>query len=780
MIGKIVSHYKILEKLGQGGMGVVYKAQDTKLDRFVALKFLPPHFSVDEEEQKRFIQEAKAASALQHNNICTIHEINEANDSQLFICIDYYEGDTLKDKIAQGPLEKKEAIDYIIQIAQGLAKAHEKDIIHRDIKPANIIITNDGVVKILDFGLAKLAGQTRLTKSGSTLGTVAYMSPEQTQGENVDHRTDIWSLGVVFYEMLTGQLPFKGDYEQAIMYSILNEEPESISNYSDDFQDQLQKILDYAISKKPVDRYKTADEVLTDLNALGSQTEQNKTSQFIRRRKIKRLVKKPLFYIPVLLLVIILLGFFNASNYLFTKPPLRIAVLPFETKEGMSDVEKEEINGIWIEIINDLEKLKQIQPLNRDFVRMFKSSEYYAQLKDKYQIDFVISTICEKLFDRYQVTAIPLDLKDSTEKTNIKFASNLLGFKQEYLTQISTSLDITIDEKEELEIQKEPTQDPIALSFYNRGVTASANLPPNPDLAIKLYNKALEIDPTFDLAYAAKSLAYIMKFEFSGDDSFLDKSLIAAQDAILNNKDLALGYACRGFVYLFRGEIYDSYTDAIKALSLDASDKIARLVLIHVYQFTGFSEKALKICNEALEDDPHFWAIGMKKMYSLCKLDRIKEGHEVINEFLDYYPDHPYLLIWSVWSNIVNNHLDGAKISFEKLKPFQQLPWVKLVEVLLLAAEQKSQEAQNLLTSDLFKYAEESMLGAWFMVRIYAQLNDIDSAIEWLNKQIRFGWEEYDWLQIDPLLDNMRDDPRFQEILKVLKKNWETHKKQLK
>ncbi len=199
MLGQTISHYKILEKLGGGGMGVVYKAQDTKLDRFVALKFLPHHLSADEEEKKRFIHEAKAVSSLDHPSICTVYEIDETEDGQIFICMAYYEGETLKKRVNSEQLSVSSAIDLAIQLAQGLAKAHEHGITHRDIKPANVMITKDGVAKIVDFGLAKLVGQTRLTKNGMTVGTVAYMSPEQARGEEVDYRTDIWSLGVVLF-----------------------------------------------------------------------------------------------------------------------------------------------------------------------------------------------------------------------------------------------------------------------------------------------------------------------------------------------------------------------------------------------------------------------------------------------------------------------------------------------------------------------------------------------------------------------------------------------------
>jgi serine/threonine protein kinase len=216
MIGKTISHYKILEKIGGGGMGIVYKAEDLKLDRFVALKFLPPHLTTSDEEKQRFIHEAKAASSLDHNNICAIHEIDETEDGQLFISMAYYEGETLDKRIKDKPLPIDEIFDIAIQIAQGLAKAHEKEIVHRDIKPANIMLTKEGVVKVLDFGLAKLSTQTKLTKDSTTLGTISYMSPEQTKGEKIDHRTDLWSFGVILYELLTGERPFKGNYDQAV------------------------------------------------------------------------------------------------------------------------------------------------------------------------------------------------------------------------------------------------------------------------------------------------------------------------------------------------------------------------------------------------------------------------------------------------------------------------------------------------------------------------------------------------------------------------------------
>lgn len=279
MIGKTINQYKILDKLGAGGMGVVYKAQDTKLDRLVALKFLPQNFSEDLLEKQRFVHEAKAASALDHPHICTIHEIAESEDGQLFIVMAYYDGESLKQKIKNGPMSFDDVREIAIQMAEGLGKAHSKGIVHRDIKPANIILTSDGIIKILDFGLAKLAGGTRLTRTGGTLGTVAYMSPEQSKGEDVDHRTDIWSFGVVLYEMLTGQLPFKGEYEQAVIYSILNEEPDSPGQLRGDIPDKFIDIIKKALKKNPEVRYNSAANLSRDLAEVSGLTAQKEGAQ---------------------------------------------------------------------------------------------------------------------------------------------------------------------------------------------------------------------------------------------------------------------------------------------------------------------------------------------------------------------------------------------------------------------------------------------------------------------------------------------------------------------
>ena len=240
MLGETILHYNIIEKLGEGGMGIVYKAEDTKLKREVAIKFLPGSIASDEEERLRFTNEAQAAASLNHPNIATIHAIEETND-QVFFIMELINGPELKQKIKKGKLSVDESINIIEQIAKGLHAAHQKGIIHRDIKSNNIMLTPSGQVKIMDFGLAKVKGSSQITRLGTTIGTAAYMSPEQAHGKKVDHRTDLWSMGVIFYEMLTGEMPYKGEYEQAVIYSILNEEPESLQIYNNDVPDWLEQ-----------------------------------------------------------------------------------------------------------------------------------------------------------------------------------------------------------------------------------------------------------------------------------------------------------------------------------------------------------------------------------------------------------------------------------------------------------------------------------------------------------------------------------------------------------
>ena len=295
--------YRIIETIGRGGMGIVYKAEDLRLKRIVALKFLSPSLTGEWEARERFVREAQAASELDHPNICTIYEFDQTEAGQGYIAMAYYPGESLKSRIKREPLEIRETLEIAIQMARGLEKAHQRGIVHRDIKPTNVLITEDGLVKILDFGLAKLSGTTQVTRAGTTMGTVAYMSPEQATGDEVDQRTDLWSLGVVLYEMLSGELPFKGERDASTLYSIVHEEPKRLRALRPDTPSELGRIVDRALAKKPQLRYASAGEMLKDLQEYQESLRISEAAPF-NPKSLLRLMRKPLVAIPTLLVLL--------------------------------------------------------------------------------------------------------------------------------------------------------------------------------------------------------------------------------------------------------------------------------------------------------------------------------------------------------------------------------------------------------------------------------------------------------------------------------------------
>lgn len=350
MIGTTIMQYEILEQIGEGGMGVVYKAKDTKLDRFVALKFLTKNVASSETDRQRFLQEAKAAATLNHPNICTIYDVAEY-EGKLFIAMEFIEGETLRDR--KNNISLKQSIDIGIQVAEGLAAAHEKGIVHRDIKPENVMLRKDGLVQIMDFGLAKLQGVSRLTREGNTVGTMGYMSPEQVQGFNVDHRTDIFSFGVLLYELISGQSPFKGMHETAIIYEIVNVDPEPVSIVKPDLPPDLDAILLECLAKEPDERYQSAKEIVKDLRKLKRESSRQTASRILAVRKsqitpgsriapqtaeYETLPQKPSRAFNVWKIAVLVLGFLIAgavaSYFLFLNTEPELIQVSFESPKG--------------------------------------------------------------------------------------------------------------------------------------------------------------------------------------------------------------------------------------------------------------------------------------------------------------------------------------------------------------------------------------------------------------------------------------------------------------
>lgn len=451
MLGKTISNYKIIKRLGGGGMGVVYKAHDLVLDRFVALKFLPSYLSADEEGKKRLIHEARAASALDHPNIYTIYEVDEAEGGRTFIAMAYCDGETLKQKIEAGPLPLDQAVDIAMQVAEGLARAHEAGITHCDIKSANIMITNRGEAKIVDFGLAKLAGQMDLSKAGTLMGTPAYMSPEQTRGEEVDHRTDIWSLAVVLYEMVTGQLPFKGDHEQAVVYSILHEDPAPIISLRSDIPVELESIIRKGLEKRASKRCQHLDEMLNDLRALSKTPESAISKQGQTETGLSRGKRAYLFSVVAgLLLLMMVRGIFSFTRSDGTIASL--AILPIANAEATPELEYLG-DGITESLINSLSQLPAAKVISFTAVLRYKGKEIDLRAVGR-DLD-VRAVLVGRILQHGETLSISVALVDTRDGRQIwgeqynRKRADILAVQEEISQKISGNLQLRLYDDEQ-------------------------------------------------------------------------------------------------------------------------------------------------------------------------------------------------------------------------------------------------------------------------------------------------------------------------------------------
>jgi len=520
MIGQTISHYKILSKLGEGGMGVVYKAEDTKLKRTVALKFLPPELTRDKAAKTRFIHEAQAASALQHHNICTIHEIDETKDGRLFIAMDCYGGETLKEKIAKGPLPVEEAVDIAHQIAGGLSEAHEAGIVHRDIKPGNIMITRKGVVKLLDFGLAKLTGQTKLTRTGTTVGTVAYMSPEQAKGEEVDARSDIFSLGAVLYEMLTGAVPFPGDHEAAVLYGIIHGEPKPLAEIDKSIPEELQRIVDRALKKDPGARYSSAVGMAEDLSSLTGRTPQAVRGAPRRHRDHRRGLVLALVSVVVLITGAVLLVRHFSEGPGPTSPERKmIAVLPFENLGPPDD--EYFANGTTDAITARLASVSGLGVISRQSAMQYKkTTKSIRQIGGELGVDYILEGTVQREqpgdpASRVRVIPQLIRVSDDTHVWADTYDENMtevFRVQSDIAENVATQLDVTLLEPERRAIQKKSTENLVAYDYYLRGMEhmysfgAAADV--ELELSVQLLENAVSLDPQFAEAWAVLAMAY--------------------------------------------------------------------------------------------------------------------------------------------------------------------------------------------------------------------------------------------------------------------------------
>lgn len=609
MIGQTISHYKILEKLGEGGMGVVYKAQDTKLLRPVALKFLSPEMTRDQDAKKRFIQEARAASALDHPNIAVVHDIDEAADGHSFICMAYYDGQTLKAKLATAPLSIDEAVRITLQIASGLQRAHDSGIVHRDIKPGNIIITSQGEVKIVDFGLAKLAAQTRESRSQITGGTAAYMAPEQILGNEADARSDLFSLGVVLYEAATGRRPFVGEHEAALFYSIVNAEPLPPSTVRADMPQELERIILRSLEKDPKKRYQSAGDLREDLKHFLGEKPTPRPVRQLRKALRGR------FSVPIMVGAAVVI----ATAILFTSGVLqkwfgstimldnsRVAVLPFTNIGG--DSSKKALTAGLFEIIS--RKLAQLHSVREEFFvfepgatrKITSAYEAYRTLNATIAVD------CSFKWDPSQ-TEVTISLEDAKTslvidsklfKTEVTEASEL---ESELIDRITEMIGIKLTPADVLGLAARSTKNEDVYKLYLEARGHLQQYPRAEELnaAINLFQRAILIDARYLVALAGLGEAYWRKYQITKDTKWVDSAIATCARADTLDRKIPEIHLTLGMIYRGTGNYRSAINELQTVLAADSLNADAYRELGDAYQDARDSAKAEACYKKAID-----------------------------------------------------------------------------------------------------------------------------------------------------------------------------------
>jgi len=732
----IAGRYKIQAEVGRGGMGVVYKAKDTRLDRIVALKFLPPELTRDEEARKRFIQEAKAAAALNHPHICTIYEIDEA-DLQTFISMEYIEGQSLKGKLKEGPFDIDEAKEIALQVAEGLKEAHEKGIVHRDVKPANIMLTEKGQAKITDFGLAKLSWGKDLTKPSIIMGTVAYMSPEQARGEKVDHRTDIWSLSVMLYEMLTGEHPFKKSHEQALIYSILNDKEEPISSIRPDVPGYITKTVHKALAKNVDQRYSEINSLIQDL--------------------------KPTLSIDL------------------PKPSCSIVVLPFDDMSPDRDNEYFS-DGLTEEIITDLSKVQELCVISRSSTMTFKgTTKSIPEIARAVNVRYVLEGSVRKAGINLRITAQLIDAKTDIHLWAEKYSGTLddvFDIQEKVSRSIVDALKIKLSPKENQNIAERPIENVLAYEYYLKAKHEIMSFTKEGfDRAMEYLQNGLKILGENALMLRGMGLARFQQLNIgvSSDRTVIIEIEDYARRILEWDSESPHGYLLNGFVEVLRGNFLEAVKQWHRAYRLDPNDPETMVFLGAHSLSTGQPEFSRKLFDKLVTIDPLNPINHMLISYADFYMGRPADNLDSLRRAVKTGSDIPILMWGAVRIFAAAGEMDEASIVAEQLNnAHPKATFSRSANALILTLNGQKENALNQIKNDVYELAMHDCEWATGLIECYAVSGENKKALDLLEHSIDGGLINYPFLnEYDPFLENIRNETRFRKLMERVKHEWE-------
>ena len=765
-------------------MGVVYKARDTKLDRTVALKFLPERPAVTGDERARFVREAQTAAGIDHPNVCTIFEVGETPEGRLYIAMALYDGETLQEKVARGPMPIDQVLDIARQAAEGLHAAHEKGLVHRDVKCSNIMVTAKGQVKIMDFGLAAGTGLPRLTQSGTALGTVHCMSPEQARGEKTDQRTDIWALGVVMYEMITGRLPFKSEYPEALVYAILHETPDPPTAVRSDVPLDLERIVTKAMAKNADERYQRVEDLLVDLRTLRRQAGSSSQEKPAPPRLLTG--RRGVFVTATgsLLVLLCIILYFAAP---WRPPPEEgkfIAVLPLENLSGRADDEPF-CDGMTESIITNIARASGMSVIDRNSVFKYKNRQVdIHQVGHDLGVNYVLEGSVQRLEDRFRVNAHLVNVASGFDLWAEKFdrnVSDLFGVQDDIAGRVVSALQLKLGSGGAVGTRRRPTASMDAYDCYLRGKflaekTDSTNLA----RAIELFQEAIRIDPDFAAGYAALGQVYSsIYFSWGPSGDILQKAVLATERALTLDSTLAEGYVTRGNLLWNRafGFAHEQAVQEIhRAIRLNPNLAAAHAILGAIYFHIGLLDESLRELRTTLVLDPLntftppriarvYWYRGQydsslaaftgvanpgwayEKAIVLHLLGRDKEGFDLLSR--------------SVAEEKGNVNSDNAA-----------------VYALLYASAGNRNEAERSIALSVargektshFHHAEFNIACA------YGLLGQKQKAVEWLKRAADDGLPCYPLFLNNPSLKGLRGDTSYASLVEGLRTRWEYFK----